>query len=236
MHDEAEHQRPCLRPHDAQACGLGDDRTVRRVAAQDRRQRARTAVLLPDHAGDAQPAAQVDAGVAERLGRVERAAEAALHIHGSASVDPASPDGRVPRRRRPGGFVAHRHDVDVAVEQQVPARPVLPDPAHDSERVVALDLVGPVGVPFELLEVDVPDVGVEALARQPGGDSLLRRRLLPVEARERDQFPQERDDPVDVERCERSPFRRAQPARAHSVLTRRRARPGGSDRSVRLRP
>ena len=80
--------------------------------------------------------AKAHAGVPHGLEREERAAEAALHVDRAPSVDPAVPDGRVPRRRRPGRQVAGGHDVDVAVQEQVarrrrcPRQPVRPRARH----------------------------------------------------------------------------------------------------------
>ena len=155
VHHESEHQRSGLRRHHVEPGGLHHDGAVGSVPPQKRRQGAGTAVLLADHAGHAQTATQPDAGLADRPRSVERAAEAAFHVDGAATVDPALPDGRVPRRRRPGGLVADRHDVDVTVEEKVAAgaavfggragRP-LAGPADHTERCVTLHLVAPVGM------------------------------------------------------------------------------------------
>ena len=244
MHDEAEHQRSGLRRDHAEPCRLHDHGAVRGVPAQDGGERAGPAVLLAHDAGDAETAAQPDSGVADGLCREQRAAEAALHVHGAATVDAAVAHHRIPRRRRPGGLVADRHHVDVAVEQQVAAagRPGdavvcrLADPADDPQRLLAIDLVAPVRMRRQLLEVDGPDVGLESCGRHPLGDPPLRRRLPAVEARDRDQLAEERDEAVDVERVQRPPLGRAQLAGHCRRLTPGRATPAASDRSGRPRP
>ena len=219
MHDEAEHQGAGLRRHYVDLRRLHDHGAVGRVAAQDRRQRAGAAVLLADDAGDARASAQAHAGIAHGLEREERAAEAALHVDGAAAVDPAVLDGRVPWRRRPCRRVADGHDVDVAVQEQVaagaaargsPAGRALAIPPDHPERLVAVDLVTPIGMPRQFVEVDRPGVELEAGLPQPGGDTALRRRLVAVEAWNRDQLPEKGDQAVEVERLQRAAFSRGE--------------------------
>ena len=230
MHGQAEHQRARLRWDHSQARRFRDHGAVRAVAAEDGGQGARPAVLLARHAGDAQAAPQPQPGVADRLGGEQGTAEAALHVHGAAAVDPAVPQHRVPGRRRPDGLIADGGHIDVAVEQQVAADAVcrgpdrsLADPADHTERLVAFDLVTPVRMTGELVQVDRPDVGLEALGRQPLGHAPLGRGLVPVQARDRDQLTQERHEAVEVERLQRRALDRAE--LAHPCLSPGRAGP-----------
>src|SRR5450759_4578780 len=164
--------------------------------------------------------------------REQRAGEAALHVHGAAAVDPAVPDGRVPGRRRPAGFIADRHHVDVAVEHEVAAGAraagaaacgspsgrtlcgALAHPADHAEGFVTLHFGAVVGVLRQFPEVDPPDVGREPGSLHPGADGALRGALGAVETRNRDQFTQERGERVEVERVEGALFDGAQHAAA----------------------
>jgi hypothetical protein len=161
--------------------------------------------------------AQTHPGVADGLRREQRAGEAALHVHGAAAVDPAVPDGRVPGRRRPAGFIADRHHVDVAVEHEVAAGAraagagacgspsgrtlcgALAYPADHPEGFVTLHFGAVVGVLRQIPQVDLPDVGHEPGSLHPGADGALRGALDAVETRNRDQFTQKRDERVEVE-------------------------------------
>ena len=156
VHDEPEHQRAGLGGDHAQAssarprrrrrpCGRAGSSPACRCRRPPRRRRWRRT--------GGRAAARRRRGWPSAAKSAQH--EAALHVDGAAAVDPAVADGRVPGRRRPGGLVADRHDVDVAVEQQVaagaaaggsPAGRRLAIPAHDAERLVALDLVAPVRV------------------------------------------------------------------------------------------
>ena len=234
--DEAEHQRVGLRRDHSQLGGLDDNGAVGRVAAEDGRQCARAAVFLPHDTGDREAAAQAHAGVVDGLRREQRAHEAALHVDGAAAVDPAVPDGRVPGRRRPRGFIADRYHVDVAVEHEVAAGAraagaaacgspsgrtlcgALAHPADHAEGFVTLHFGAVVGVLRQFPEVDPPDVGREPGSLHPGADGALRGALGAVETRNRDQFTQERGERGEVERVEGALFDGAQhAAAAHSA-------------------
>ena len=212
MHHETEHHGAGLRRDHAHPCRLHDHRAVGRVAAQDRGQGAGASVLLPDDAGDTHASAKAHAGVPHGLEREEGAAEAALHVDRAPAVDPAVPDGRVPWRRRPRRQVAGGHDVDVAVQEQVAAGApaggssagrALPIPPDDPQRLVAIDLVAPVRVTCQSVEVDRPGIELEAGLPQPGGDPALGRRLAAVETWDRDQFLEKGDQAVKVEGLQR---------------------------------
>ena len=244
MDDEAEHERAGLRRDHVQPGRLRDYGAVRRVPAQERRERAGAAVLLADHAGDTHATAQKEARVADRLDGEESAAEAALHVDGAAAVDAAVADDRVPGRRRPGGRIADGDHIDVAVQEQVAAGTAafggptgrrLPVPADDAKGVGAVHLVAPVRVPSELLEVDLPLVGLEPGLAHPRRYTTLGRGLLAVEAWDSDQLPQERDQAIQVQRLQRGAFVATQ-LTAHSGVTPGRAAPAASGRSARPRP
>ena len=110
-------------------------------------------------------------------------------------------------------------------------RPPARRPADDPERLVPLHLVAPVGMTRQLVEVDRPDVGLETRLGHPGGDPALRRRLLAVEAGDRDQLAQEGDQAVEVERRERAALGAAELA-AHAAAAHSGSRSTGRVRQV----
>ncbi len=186
---------------DGQLGGLEDDRRVADVAALDRRQRAGAAVLLADHAVDHHGAGRLHAGVAQRADRVAGAAQPPLHVRGAAAVDLLVLHRRPPRRDRPPVGLAGGDDVDVAVEDQ--GRPVAAaDAPHHAERPVALDLGAEGGVARERVQVDLPDVGLQAGLLQQRGDPLLDLRLAAAVALEGDQLVQRPDQAVEVDGVE----------------------------------
>ena len=224
-HREAEHQRAGLGGDEAELRGLRDHGAVRRVAAQQRRQRARAAVLLTHDAGHAQTAAQAQARLTDRASGLQRAGQAALHVHGAAAVDPAVAHGRVKGRRRPGRLLAHRHDVDVAVQHEVATAAPLPDPADHAERLVALHLVAPVRVSGQHVEVGLPLVDCQTGVSHPRGDGALCGGFASVEAGNGDQTSHQRDEGVDIEGVEGAPLEGAQRAWSSWVAGRRHGAP-----------
>ena len=145
--------------------GSDDHGAVARVTAQQRGQRAGAAVLLADHAGHAEAAAQPHAGVAHGAGGGQRAAQAALHVDGAAAVHPAVTHLRAERRRRPRGSSPAGTTSMWPLSMRSRPPPGSPVQPTTPTRLVALHLVAPVGVRGESREVDIPLVDAQARRR-----------------------------------------------------------------------
>ena len=196
---------------------LDDDRPVPRVAALDRGQRPRAAVLLADHALDLQRTVQLDPRVAQRPRRRQRAAQLPLHVHDPAPEQAPVALGEFEGRGPPALDLAGGDDIDMPVQDQRPAVTASHGPDH-AESLATLH-VGRVGrVPAQPLEIDLPHIRLETdgthLLRHP----LLGRRLAVRDALDRDEVGQHRDQPFRVHRLHGAALVRRQRAAVRGRL------------------
>jgi hypothetical protein len=97
---------------------FGDQGRVGGVAVQQAGQRAVAGALLLDHALQHHARRRLPAQALQRLQGHRVGHDAGLHVVGPAAVQPVAVDPGLEGRPRPQLLGAHRHHVDVAVEDQ----------------------------------------------------------------------------------------------------------------------
>jgi hypothetical protein len=165
---------------------LGDQAAVGAVAALDGRQRANPGALLLDHRLEVNPRGRTQAGVADRVERIERGDGAGLHVGGAAAVQPAVPHFRRERRRTPHFERPRRHHVAMALQDQRAAaarrragdRRRRPVGADHRAGLGEIGLHRPeVAQPLQALQIDRPVVDLVAARPQQVAEHVLAGRL-----------------------------------------------------------
>src|SRR4029450_12062599 len=94
---------------------------------------------------------------------------AAFHVDGAAAVQAALGDVARPGIALPGGAVANREDIEMAVQQQMPARPFDALEAGDDVGIVSPGRLGAMGDAFLVQEGAEEIGGLARVARWIGG-------------------------------------------------------------------
>ena len=173
---------------------FGNDHGIGAVAALKARQRAVARALFLDDGLQADVGGGCEAGVADRVERIQVGRHTALHIAGTAPEHPAVPDRRFERRGLPHVERPGRHDVDVPVQNQRPAAGIrAPTRGDDVDRiVVAADHGRKPRQPGNVIDVDRPGIGLVAALPELRFHESLRRLLLAASRRMRDEFREKR--------------------------------------------
>ena len=181
--------------NDVEPGRLADERRVGRVAGSKHGPHAVAAALLLDHGAEDEVAAELGAGLGERLGREQVGREPTFHVAGAAPPDAPVGDLPGPGLVAPGRVGVDRHHVHVAGQMQraAPGRsaPDADDRAaavvrrwRDSRRRV---VPGRLGVGLDALHL-------EPGRREPIRDHLLGALLVPERALLADELRDERPE------------------------------------------
>ncbi len=161
---QPEGERSTVRGDDVHLRGLRDHAGIGAPAALQRRVRAEAAILLAEHAGQQQVAAQPHARGLDGMDGVRRCNEAGLHVAGAATVHATVADLRGERRIDPCVGIAGGHHVDVAVEHQRCTVAGAVQPTDHAPRLATIHLhAGEVGTRSEVRQIDLPVIDVETV-------------------------------------------------------------------------
>jgi hypothetical protein len=168
---QPEDERTSLGRHQGETGRLGDDGGVGAVAAQDGREGAKPAVLLPYRRRHGDIAAQPETEVREGVERDEMGDEPALHVAGAASVEQVALQVAREWIPFPRGRVSRVHGVGVGVEQDGASVPCPSPCAGDVRSILVRDLFpNVIAVRFRLLASSLPRIYVEAALREGAPD------------------------------------------------------------------
>src|SRR5829696_8195741 len=176
---QPEDERTSLGRHQGETGRLRDDGGVGAVAAQDGREGAKPAVLLPYRRRHGDIAAQPETEVREGVERDEMGDEPALHVAGAASVEQVALQVAREWILFPRGRVSRVHGV--GVEQDGASVP-RPSPCAGDVRSILVGALFPdvLAVRLSLLARGLPRVHIEAALREGAPDDRPYSTLSPV--------------------------------------------------------
>lgn len=217
---------------------LADHGTVGFQTSADRRQGPPSSLLLVDHAEERDAATERDPQLLGGDQRRGHRAERTLGVAGAAPVDPPVAEHTLEGIARPGFGSGHADGVHVAVEEQAAAA------RARAQRGREVGAAGPLGFPRRRLlrgewerRSRFPELGVEPTAGKVSGQPRLGGLLAAggviarVDARGRDQLPEQVDEGVPARlHVSRERFSQT-PAPISPGARRRRRRPSAASNS-----
>lgn len=179
IHRDRGHERAAGAEPRRQARRLGDDPCVGPHARGRHGERARAGRLLVGDRADHEIAPQRNLELAQHLGGKQHRGHAALHVARSAAEQPSVAHLRRERRAGPSLARLGRHDVDVAVEQQVAPAAGPARPGHQLRPAAEVMTVGDrIPARRQLGHLGLPHPNRQPRGAQPCGNVILQRRLV----------------------------------------------------------